>query len=125
MIRDHECYVVGFAQDPGNVCRPDHFYLNDTDHVVLLQGLAWIDTQTYQILRVTTLLVGSRKDIGLDGQTTSVDFFPVRPLGTDDALWLPRDVRVETEYHRIKIRNLHQYSNFKLFRVESTIKAGP
>ena len=124
-IRNRECHVVGFAQEPRNVCRPNHFYVENTDHVVLLQGMAWIDAQTFQILRVMTLLVAPRKDIGLDSQTTTVNFFPVRPLGTDTVLWLPRDVRVETVYRGIRIRNVHQYSNFKFFRVKSTIKTGP
>jgi hypothetical protein len=121
-IRSRECRVVAFAQVAGNICRPAHFYLKDGDHVLLLQGIAWVDAQTFQILRVMTFLVGPRKDIGLDRQTTTVNFYPVQPLGMENVLWLPRDVRVETVYQGIKIRNSHQYSNFKFFRVESTIK---
>jgi hypothetical protein len=120
-IRNRECHVVGFVQDPQNVCRPNHFYVDNSDHVVLLQGMAWIDAQTFQVLRLMTLLVAPRKDIGLDSQTTTVNFYPVRPVGMDTVLWLPRDVRVEILYRGTKIRNEHEYSNFKFFRVASTI----
>jgi len=41
---------------------------------------------------------------------------------TARVLWLPRDVEVEDLYRGIKIHNIHHYSDFKLFRVESTIK---
>jgi len=37
-------------------------------------------------------------------------------------LWLPRDVKVWALYRGVTVRNTHQYSNFKLFRVESAIK---
>ena len=40
-------------------------------------------------------------------------------------LWLRRDVTVETIYRGLDVRNTHRDSQFKLFRVESTIKAGP
>jgi hypothetical protein len=120
-IRNRECYVVGFVQDPQNVCRANRFYVDNSDNVVLLQGMAWIDAQTFQILRVMTFLVAPRTDIGLDSHMTTVNFYPVRPVGMDTVLWLPRDVRVEILYRGTKIRNEHEYSNFKFFRVASTI----
>jgi hypothetical protein len=121
-IRNRECHVVGFAQDPEKVQRGNRFYIGSYGVVNLVQGMAWIDTQTFQILRVMIWLLAPRKDIGLSSQTSTVDFFPVRPSGTDKVLWLPRDVRVEDLYRGMKVRNIHQYSNYKLFRVESTIK---
>jgi hypothetical protein len=39
-------------------------------------------------------------------------------------LWLPREVKVDIVYRGMEVHNTHHYSNFKLFRVESTIKAG-
>jgi hypothetical protein len=37
-------------------------------------------------------------------------------------LWLPAVVEAEDLYRGIKVRNIHHYSDVKLFRVESTIK---
>ena len=87
-----------------------------------MQGLAWIDAETYQTLRIMTWLLAPRMDLSLSTQISTVDFYPVQPIGMDRTLWLPRDVNVWAVYRGVGIRNIHRYSNFKLFRVESTIK---
>jgi hypothetical protein len=51
-----------------------------------------------------------------------VDFYAVQPSGSERLLWLPRDVNFEAVYRDVEVHNTHHYSNFKLFRVESTIK---
>jgi hypothetical protein len=84
--------------------------------------LAWIDSETFQILRVTTWLLAPRPDIGLSSEISMVDFYAVQPSGSGRVLWLPRNVKVWVLYRGVVVRNTHQYSNFKLFRVESTIK---
>jgi hypothetical protein len=61
-------------------------------------------------------------DIGLSVHGSTVDFYPVRPSGSGKVLRLPRDVTVVTSYRGTRVRNTHQYFDFKLFRVESTIK---
>jgi hypothetical protein len=91
---------------------------------MLVQGLAWIDSETFQVLRIKTWLLAPRTDIGLNHLNSTVDFYPVQPSGAERVLWLPRDVTVESVYRGIGVRNTHHYSNFKLFRVEITIKPG-
>ena len=121
-IRNRECYVVGFAQDPGRATDLQVFHMQGTSATAVVQGLAWIDAQTFQVLRITTWLLAPRKDIGLSSQTSTVDFCAVRPGGSERVLWLPREVQVEAIFRGRKVRNTHQYSNYKLFRVESMIK---
>lgn len=123
-IRNQECYVVGFAQDPGRFHRAGKLRFGDQSIVVLVQGLAWIDSQTFQLLRIRIWLLAPRMDIDLQSHDATVDFYPVRPSGSEKVLWLPGDVTVETEYRGVWLRNTHHCSNFKLFRVESTIKTG-
>ena len=121
-IREQKCHVVGFAQEPERVRRISMFKFRDQHDVVLVQGLAWIDFETFQILRITTWLLAPRIDVSLSSHTSTVDFYPVRPRGSERVLWLPRDVTVVTNYRGIRFSNAHHYSNFKLFRVESAIK---
>jgi hypothetical protein len=121
-IRDRECQVAGFAQDPERATDLGVFHMQGTSATVVVQGLAWIDAQTFQVLRITTWLLAPRRDIGLSSQISTVDFYLVRPIGTERLMWLPRDVQVEALFRGRKVHNTHQYSNYKLFRVESTIK---
>lgn len=123
--RKRECHVVGFAQTPERVHTVGLITVQGKTAALLVQGLAWIDSETFQLLRVTTWLLAPRGDIGLKSSISTVDFFPVQPSGSEKVLWLPRDVEVEGVFRDIWFRNTHRYSNFKLFRVESTIKPGP
>lgn len=123
-IRNRECVVVGFAQDPDRVCRGGGFIRGGERIALLVQGLAWIDPDTFHILRITTWLLAPRMDVGLKSQTCTVDFYPVTPARSGTVLWLPRDVEVHTVCRGFAVHNQHHYSNFKLFRVESTIKPG-
>jgi hypothetical protein len=121
-IRNQECHVVGFAQDSDRARRAEAFDVEGRRVTLLVQGLAWVDSQTFQILRIMTWLLAPRTDIGLSSQISTVDFYPVQPSGAERVLWLPHDVEVWIQYRGIAVRNTHRYSNFKLFRVESTIK---
>ena len=121
-IRNRKCHVVGFAQDPERVHSIAGLRMGGKSLVVLVQGLAWIDSQTFQVLRVITWLLAPRTDVGLRSQISTVDLYTVKLRGSERALWLPREVTVEVVYRGIEVRNTHHYSNFKLFRVESTIK---
>ena len=123
-IRSRKCHVVGFAQDPKRARHVEELDVEGGRVILLVQGLAWVDAQTFQILRVMTWLLAPRKDIGLTSQVSTVDFYPVQPSGSERVLWLPRDVTVRVHFRDIDIRNTHHYSNFRLFRVESTIKPG-
>jgi len=121
-IRHRNCQVVGFAQDPAKARNIARFNSRGASAAMLVQGLAWIDPESFQILRVTTWLLAPRPDVGLSAQTSTVEFFPVQPSGTARTLWLPREVSVEGLCQGVYFHNTHHYSNFKLFRVESTVK---
>jgi hypothetical protein len=121
-FRQRECQVVGFAQEPEGARRVGTFQVHDERIALLIQGLAWIDSETSQILRITTWLLAPRMDTSLSSHASTVDFYPVRLSGSERVLWLPRDVTVVTNYRGTWFDNTHHYSNFKLFRVESTIK---
>ena len=122
-IQRRECYVVGFAQKP-EARSVSGFRVGDdaAAAALLVQGFAWIDEQSFEILKIETWLLARRTDIGLDAEYTIVNHSPVRPAGFDRVLWLPHDVTVTILYRGAYFRNTHRYSKFKLFRVESTIK---
>jgi hypothetical protein len=121
-IRDRECQVVGFAQNPERVHRVNIFQTQGRSGALLVQGLAWIDSQTFQILSVAMWLLAPRPDLGIAGEMSTVDFYPATLSESDKVLWLPRDVTVVVSSGGVFARNTHHYSNFKLFRVESSIK---
>jgi len=121
-VQKHECYVVGFAQDPDVARVTAAFRLVDPPVELLVQGLAWIDKQSFRILRMETWLLAPRSDVRLDSADTVVNYFSVQPAEVDRAVWVPRDVTVTILFQGGVVQNIHRYSNFQLFRVESTVK---
>jgi hypothetical protein len=121
---ESDAYVIAFAQSPENG-RPTGSFesmLMLTPAVILYQGLAWVDPQTHQILRMRTDLLAPRKDILLARQTTEIWFHEVRFQDSPHAFWLPREVLVTTEWSGWTFRNRHRYSEYLVFSVESLDK---
>jgi hypothetical protein len=121
-IRSRKCHVVGFAQDPERARNVGEVRIGGKDSTVYLQGLAWIDSQSFQTLRIMIWPLPSCMNLDLSSLNATIDFYPVQPNGSKTELWLPRDVKVLVLYRGTPVRNIHHYSNFKLFRVDSTIK---
>jgi len=117
--------VVGFVEIPGKYCCPTQYGSENQKVALFVQGLAWIDATTHQILRIQTELIAPRLDVGLERQTTRIEYRSVRLPEISTAFWLPTNVVVDIwlrhGFGRLHIRNTHHYSHYKLFRVESRI----
>ncbi len=118
----HTTDLVAFAQRPGWAAIVGHVVENGRSAVILYQGIAWIDVPTYQIIRMRADMLAPRWDVGLRQQTTEIEFGEVRLPGVVTRLWLPQTVVVTTSWTVETLRNEHRYTNYRLFRVESTIK---
>lgn len=116
-IDSRNTYVVAFAQQPERAISINT--VSDQFRVVplLVQGIAWIDQDSSQILRIRTDLLAPRTDIGLTVQATEVTFREVRLPDIPNPFWLPREVTVSSEYLGHAFRNEHLYSNYQQFRV--------
>jgi hypothetical protein len=120
----HEAFVVAFAQQPA-LARLQGFFsvAGGTSAKTLSQGLAWIDSRTYQIIRLRTDLLFPVPRIHLARQTTEVRYAEVHFKKHGISLWLPSQVEVTVEWKGKLRRNSHFYSEFRLFNVESSWKA--
>jgi hypothetical protein len=121
-LKDRQYQVVGFAQDPERAHRLGNYQSPTKRGCLLLQGVGFIDAQTSQITSVVTWLLAPRPDLGLFAQVSTVNFDAVTPDQSNQQLWLPHDVTVVVKCQGFPVKNTHHYSNFKLFRVESSIK---
>ena len=124
-------YVVAFAQRPDQG-KPSSFLILEGLAIPFAeQGVAWIDQENFQIVRMRTdlleplsvsqVLPGSRGQGGLDQQTTEVTFEETRLLGVAGPLWLPKEVSVNVVFDRKRFHNEHRYENYERFHVSSKI----
>ena len=90
----------------------------------LTQGLAWIDSSTYEIIRLHTDLLTPLPELRLEGEATNIDFKEVHFKSYKGALWLPEEVTVTLDWNGKVLRNTHEYSDFKIFNVDASEKIG-
>jgi len=117
-------YVIAFAQQPAKARLNGAFKLGNVSMTTFSQGLAWIDSQNYQITRLRTDLLKPLPDIKLERETTEIAFGEVRFKGVAGAFWLPQQVAVTVDWNGKHFRNEHRYSEFKVFNVQATEKIG-
>lgn len=115
-------YVIAFSQKPETRWSLSAFKVGDQSAFLLIQGLAWIDPASYQIVRLRTDLLMPRLDVGLNRQTTEIQFDEVRFENISRSIWLPKEVIVTIACQSQLYRNRHRYSHYRLFTVETQEK---
>ncbi len=144
-----ETDVIAFAQRPAWADLTLQFNTGRKTINLLVQGLAWVDPGSYQIVRMRTDLLAPSPETGLMGETTVVNFMEVQfPQMPGTILWLPRKVTVSIKSAaRVPVkrtfdlpggegpvtatdyvwayetyRDIHRYSDYRLFTSKSTLK---
>ena len=117
-------YVIAFSQKaeagrPTGKFRVPHIF---EPALMMYQGLAWIDPQSHQIVRMRTDLLAPRMDVLLARQTTEILYREVHFSSSPQAFWLPCEVVVTIEWNGQVYKNRHLYSNYRLFTVVSDDK---
>jgi hypothetical protein len=115
-------WQVRFEQRPDRPGRIREYSIAGNRYSVSLKGRAWIDAGTYQILRLETDLVQPLKEIGLTHERLSIEYGEVQFHSHDLQLWLPKSAELYWERHNHRYYRRHDFSNFKIFSVETDQK---
>lgn len=120
LLHGHKTVVMAFAQTAQNARLLEQFSVGSITVLILQQGVAWIDAETFQILSMRTDLLKAPPEFELQRQTTEVTYDKVEFKEDPWRVWLPREVAVTVELKDRRWHNLHRYSAFRLFRVTAT-----
>jgi hypothetical protein len=123
MVGDRKTHVVAFAQQPGHATIAEMVSGSWGSVKVLVQGIAWIDEKSFQIVRLRTDLLAPPTEAGLERQTTEVTFNEVKLPDIETPMWLPGKVTVDAVFRGQVFRNEHRYTNYEHFRVSVKMKA--
>ncbi len=96
------------------------FVIGETSIPILLQGVAWIRTSDYQILKMRTDLLAPLPPLAR--VTTLVLYARNQFQGGPTAFWLPQEVNVTVKLGDYIFANRHRYSDYRLFRVKAILK---
>ena len=119
-------YVVAFAQVPGIATVGISMRMPTGDESNwLVQGIAWIDKSTFDILQMRTdvLVPLDSSSACLQSQNqlqTLIQFAPVQLDGAADVMWLPTEVDVRETVGDCKnpvqiARNVHRFSEYRRY----------
>lgn len=122
LIDGRRSWVVAFAQRPENALVMARFDAEGKSSPVLVQGVAWIDPESYQILSMRTDLLKSPPNTRLSKQTTVIHYGEVRFKEVSSDFWLPTEVTVTVQWKGKMFRNRHRYSEYRMFNVETEEK---
>ena len=93
--------------------------LRGRDYPLDIEGTAWIDPADGTIKRVDTRLKSPMEDLNLRSFTASVKYAPQHFATVGEAEWLPVEATIDVETARQHWRNIHRFSDYKLFTVKS------
>jgi hypothetical protein len=93
--------------------------LRETNYPLSIQGVAWIDFETGAIQKIAAGLKSPIKELNLKALQMEVAYLPQKFPLKDGAFWLPSIATVKIQSERQQWRNVHQYSDYRLFSVTS------
>jgi hypothetical protein len=121
-LNGRSTFVVAYAQEPGKSRIYGSFQQGKNISVTFSQGIAWIDSENYEIVRLTSDLLRPASLARLDKETTAIDFTEVQFKRQAQRFWLPNDVMVTLDWNGRVLRNKHVYSDFLVSNVDSSQK---
>lgn len=125
--RDKPAWVIHFEQrsgGPKSLRMLAGYQAGSQLHPLPLKGRAWISQNGGQVMHLETDLTHPLPELGLLRQHFAIDYQPVSFQKHKVELWLPESVDVYYQYHSHYFHNYHHYTNFKLFWVGTSEKAG-
>jgi hypothetical protein len=123
-IQGRDAFMIAFAQEPKRSRMYGTFKCGGKTRETFYQGVAWIDSTTYQILTLRTELLRPLPVVKLQAETTQIEFSEVHFKRLAEGFWLPAKVTVTLDWEGRTLRNQHEYSDFVVFNVDSMEKIG-
>jgi hypothetical protein len=122
VVKGQSSCVVAFVQRPGVARKVGRVTFDGKAGIVLAQGVAWIDPVNFRILRLRTDIEQPDLHVGLQNETTEVEYSEVTFKEGGKTLWLPREVTVRGQLNKYRFLNHHAYSDYRLFVVKTEEK---
>ena len=109
---------VHFEQIPGmrSTCA---LVLQERIYPLELRGSAWIDNETGTIRKVAADLISPLKDINIKAFSVEVVYRPETFSPDPEARWLPSTATINVQTALQHWRNVHRYSQYRRFTVQS------
>ena len=95
--------------------------LRGADYPVRWKGSAWVDPQSWAIVRLQASLKDPIEEIGLKALDSDVLYGSTQYPGSGETYWLPRSALIQAKTQRQHWRNLHRFQDYRRFTVDTKI----
>ena len=112
-------WQIHFVQKSDRPVRIRAYQVNGKDYDVYLEGRAWIDPDSYQVVRFESELVKPIPEIRLDLEHTVIEYESVRFRNQQIQIWLPRSAELYVDRKRHRYYRKHSFTDFKVFNVDA------
>jgi hypothetical protein len=113
-------WQVHFAQREDRPVRMRAYVVNGRVFAVRLQGRAWIDPGSFQLMRMESELMEPVPQIELAAEHISVDYEQVQFRTQKIQIWLPRQGELYVERRGHRYYRKHAFSDFQVFNVDTS-----
>ena len=114
-----QTWQVHFAQRHDRPMQIREYNINGRIRAVALEGRAWIDPGSFQVVRLETELESPVPEIRLTKEHTVLEYAPVRFAQSGQEVWLPQRAELYVERNEKRYYRMHIFSDFRLFNVET------
>jgi tetratricopeptide (TPR) repeat protein len=115
-------WLVHFQQREDKPHRIEDYVVNNKTYSVSMKGRAWIDADTYEIVRLESDLAKPIPEIQLLSQHEVVDYAPVKFPKSKTELWLPKNAELTFNFRNHHYYRQHSFDRFMLFAVDTQEK---
>ena len=115
-------WLVHFQQREDKPHRIEDYFVNNKVYPVSMKGRAWIDADTYEIVRLESDLAKPIPEIQLHSQHEVVEYAPVKFPKSKTELWLPKTGELTFDFRGHYYYRRHTFDRFLLFAVDTQEK---
>jgi hypothetical protein len=110
-------WQIHFEQRRDRPSRTRAYVINGNYYSVALRGRAWIDADSFQVVRLETESLLKMPNIRLRREQLAINYAPVKFHSRDLELWLPQSVQLFVERDKYAFYRTHTFRDFQLFSV--------
>jgi tetratricopeptide (TPR) repeat protein len=115
-------WQVYFSQKKDKDSRIRQYRMGGHVYPIALKGRAWIDPNTFQVLRLETDLREPRPDLRLNTEHLVMEYGPVHFKSRREVLWLPSSADYYAIFRGHRFHRRHSFTNYVLFSIDDKQK---
>jgi tetratricopeptide (TPR) repeat protein len=117
-------WQVHFSQKKDKESRVRQYRVGSHVYPVALKGRAWIDANTFQVLRLETDLRETRTDLRLTNEHLVMEYGRVQFKSRKEVLWLPASADYYAIFRGHRFHRRHAFADYILFSIDDKQKLG-